>query len=179
MSIHHNHAANVRDVRGYMKESVRRVVEAMERQGITIEPVEFADSTRTATDAAAAIGTTVAQIVKSLIFMAGDEMILVLTSGANQVDVALLGESLGKPISRATADGVRETTGFSIGGVPPIGHTTQLPVYMDETLLAFDQVWAAAGTPHTVFSITPDDLRRVTRATVIAVTQKSDTSGPG
>jgi prolyl-tRNA editing enzyme YbaK/EbsC (Cys-tRNA(Pro) deacylase) len=154
-----------------MKEAVRRVVEAMARQGLAVEPVEFADSTRTAADAAAAIGTTVAQIVKSLVFMAGDEMILVLASGANQVDVALLEELLERPISRASAEGVREATGFAIGGVPPIGHAKQLPMFMDESLLIFETVWASAGTPHAVFSIAPDDLRRVTDARVIAITR--------
>ena len=144
-------------------------MDALSAQGITTQPTEFAASTRTAADAAAAIGTTVAQIVKSLLFLAGDQPILVLVSGANMVDTALLGVTLGATISRASAEQVRAATGFAIGGVAPVGHTTVMPTYIDRDLLAFDTIWAAAGTPNTVFPLSPDTLCRITSGTVIAV----------
>jgi prolyl-tRNA editing enzyme YbaK/EbsC (Cys-tRNA(Pro) deacylase) len=132
---------------------------------------EFAESTATAVDAAAAIGTTVERIVKSLVFMAGDEPILVLVSGPNRVDERKLKQLVGKTVKRANADQVRQLTGFSIGGVPPVGHASRLGAYVDGDLLQFDEVWAAAGTPHSVFAITPDDLVRITDGRVADVKQ--------
>jgi Cys-tRNA(Pro) deacylase len=153
-----------------MKAAVQRVIDAFAAQGVSVTPREFTEQTRTAQDAATAIGTSVAQIVKSLVFLADDAPILLLVSGANQVDVARLGETLGKRITRASADQVREATGFAIGGIPPLGHSTAMPVYLDPDLLAFDEVWAAAGTPHTVIPVTPADLQRLTGAQTIAMT---------
>lgn len=154
-----------------MKPAVQRVITALSTQGIVVAPREFAESTRTATDAATAIGTTIAQIVKSLIFLAGDAPVLVLASGANRVDTARLGAVCGAPISRATADRVREATGFAIGGVPPLGHATNLPTYIDRDLLAFDILWAAAGTPNAVFPVTPTDLCRITQGQVVTIAE--------
>jgi len=150
-----------------MKPSVRRVADALAAAGIKAEILELAESTRTAEEAAAAIGTSVPRIVKSLVFMADENPLLALVSGSNRLDTARLGATLGKAIGRADAAGVREATGFAIGGVPPIGHSSPLDVVIDRDLLAYDVVWAAAGTPHAVFSIAPADLVRVTAGQVV------------
>ncbi|MGZ6392359.1 MAG: YbaK/EbsC family protein [Ktedonobacterales bacterium] len=147
-----------------MKAAVVRVVDALEAAGIQTQVKEFAESTRTAEDAAAAIGCTVGQIVKSLIFLAGETPILALVSGANQADTFRLAQIAGAPITRANAAIVRESTGYAIGGVPPLAHATPLPTYLDRDLLQYDVIWAAAGTPNAVFRITPGDLERITGA---------------
>jgi prolyl-tRNA editing enzyme YbaK/EbsC (Cys-tRNA(Pro) deacylase) len=157
------------EVQATTQPAVRRVAGALADVGITAEIVEFSQSTRTAEEAAQAIGTTVERIVKSLIFMAGDEMLLVLTSGGNRVDTTRLGEALGVPIKRADAAAVRQATGFAIGGVPPIGHASTLPVVIDRDLLQYDLVFAAAGTPHAIFPITPKDLCRITAARILDI----------
>ena len=131
---------------------------------------EFAASTATASDAAAAIGTTVGRIVKSLVFMAGEQPVLVLASGPNRVDVAKVGQLLGTPIRRADADQVRALTGFAIGGVPPVGHVQPLTTFVDRNLLQYDEVWAAAGTPNAVFAIAPTELVRIANGRVEDVT---------
>jgi Cys-tRNA(Pro) deacylase len=149
-----------------MKASVQRVADTLAQLGIQVEITEFAESTRTAEEAAAAVNSTVGQIVKSLVFLAGGQPILALVSGANRVDTGKLAAVAGGPITRANADNVREATGFSIGGIPPVGHATPLPTYIDRDLLQYERVWAAAGTPNAVFPIAPDDLQRITGATV-------------
>jgi Cys-tRNA(Pro) deacylase len=139
-----------------------RVVEAAAALGLVIEVHEFPDGTRTADDAARAIGVEVGQIVKSLVFLADGEPVVALVSGANQLDERKLAAAAGASATkRATAEQVREATGFPVGGVPPLGHATALPIFVDEDLLAFDEVWAAAGTPHLNFAIAPKDLARV------------------
>jgi Cys-tRNA(Pro) deacylase len=131
---------------------------------------EFDESTATAEAAAAAIGTSVERIVKSLVFATSNgQPILVLVSGANRVDLGRLAEVVGQPVGRANANQVRQATGFAIGGVPPVGHAEQLPVYVDADLIQYDQVWAAAGTPNSVFAIAPDDLVRVASGQVRAL----------
>jgi prolyl-tRNA editing enzyme YbaK/EbsC (Cys-tRNA(Pro) deacylase) len=135
--------------------------------GIQVEITEFAESTRTAEEAAAAVNSTLGQIVKSLVFLAGEQLVLALVSGTNRVDTEKLAAVSAGPIKRANADVVREATGFSIGGVPPVGHTTPLPTYLDRDLLQYQVVWAAAGTPNAVFPISPDELQRITSATVV------------
>lgn len=122
------------------------------------------DSTRTAADAARAIGCRVEEIVKSLVFRRRDtgEPVLALASGGNRVDEAKLSRAVGAPVEKASADFVRERLGFAIGGVPPVGHDLPVPTWIDETLLRFDAIWAAAGTPHAVFRLTPSDLLRAT-----------------
>ena len=144
-----------------------RVIEALEQAGVDIEVREFGESTRTAQDAATAIGTTLGRIVKSLVFLSGDQPILALVSGENRVDTHRLGEITGAAIKRATADEARAATGFSIGDVPPVGHSAKLTTYLDQDLLQYDEVWAAAGVTNTVFRITPPDLQRITDATVV------------
>ncbi len=147
--------------------AVDRVRAALARLGVVVEIHEFPVGTRTAQDAARAVGTSVAQIVKSLVFEADGRPVLVLASGANRVDLQKLAGLTGAArVEKATAETIREITGFSIGGVPPVGHLRSLPVYVDKALLAHPVVYAAAGTPKAVFAIAPPDLVRITRGVV-------------
>lgn len=154
--------------------AVQRVLDAAARKGVQIQVREFERSTHTAAEAAAAVGAEVGQIVKSLVFVAdgtdGIQACLVLASGANTVDVALLAATLTEPnIRRATADEARELTGFSIGGIPPFGHVAAIRTLMDPDLGRFEQVWAAAGTPNAVFAVTPNELRVLANAIVTPI----------
>ena len=147
--------------------NVVRVVEAGRALGLSIEPRRFPDGTKTAADAAAAIGVDIGQIVKSLIFAVDGEVVLAYVSGANQLDEKKLAAAAGgAKCSRVDADVVREATGFPIGGVPPFGHTKQLRVFIDPDLLQWPEVWAAAGTWNDVFPIAPNDLVRASGAVV-------------
>ena len=152
-------------------QSTEAVQKALRDNGLSPTIVHFSESTRTAQEAANAIGCTVPQIVKSLIFVTtiSRAPILVLTSGSNRVNEKRIAEYVGEPIERASADLVREATGFAIGGVAPIGHRMALRTFIDADLLNFSELWAAAGTPHTVFSITPQDLERITGGEVVVV----------
>src|SRR4051812_13300207 len=150
-----------------VKQSVQRVIDALRVAGIDAEIHEMSASTRTAEEAAAAIGTTVPKIVKSLVFLADDAPILALVSGSNRLDTDRLGAALNRQIARADAATVRSATGFAIGGVPPLGHVTPLEIVVDRDLLQYDEVWAAAGTPHAVFPIAPDALVGATGGRVI------------
>ncbi len=144
-----------------------RVAEALRSAGIAPDIREFPQSTRTAQEAAAAVGTTLGQIVKSLVFLADGAPVLVLVSGANRVDPARLAAVCGaRTVRRASADDVRRATGFVIGGVPPVGLAAPLPTYLDRDLLRYDVVYASAGTPTAVFAIAPGRLRALTGATV-------------
>ncbi len=132
--------------------------------------LEFDASTRTAADAAAAIGCTAAQIAKSLVFRsASGRSVLVIASGANRVDESKAAALVGERIGRADADFVRQATGFAIGGVPPVGHATAPIVLIDEALMSFDEIWAAAGTPNAVFRLTPADLVALTEGTIAPI----------
>jgi Cys-tRNA(Pro) deacylase len=147
--------------------NVRRVVDAAAERGLAIEPREFDESTRTAADAARAIGVPGGAIVKSLVFGVDDDVVVALVSGDNALDEEKLATAHGgRRAHRVDADAVRVATGFPVGGVPPFGHATDLAVYVDEDLLAHDVVWAAAGTPHVNFACAPDDLVRATGGTV-------------
>ena len=138
--------------------------------GLGTEVRTLADSTRTAAEAAAALGCDVGAIASSLVFLADGAPVLVLTSGSHRVDTALLGTQIGAAaISRASADEVREATGQPIGGVAPLGHPSPVPTYIDVELKNHGELWAAAGTPHSVFDISYDDLKRVTGATEVVV----------
>ncbi len=146
--------------------SVQRVVDAAAAHGLDIDVRESPAGTRTAEDAATAVGCAVDQIVKSMIFDTGEELVLALTSGTHRVDGAKLALALGvKECGRADVDAVRATTSYAIGGVPPIGHATPLRSVLDPHLLTFDEVWAAAGTPRHVFGINPSTLLRISGAT--------------
>jgi prolyl-tRNA editing enzyme YbaK/EbsC (Cys-tRNA(Pro) deacylase) len=160
-------------VRTDVKPSVQRVADALRAAGLDAEIHELSASTRTAEEAAAAIGTTVPKIVKSLVFLADDAPILALVSGSNRLDTDRLGSALGQKIARADAATVRSATGFAIGGVPPLGHATPLAVVVDRDLLQYDVVWAAAGTPHAVFPITPDALVSATGGRVVDLKESS------
>ncbi|MCU1360563.1 MAG: hypothetical protein JWN99_1852 [Ilumatobacteraceae bacterium] len=147
--------------------NVRRVIAAAADAGLTIVPRRFPEGTKTAADAAAAIGVQVGQIVKSLIFAVDGEIVLAYVSGANQLDEKRLAAAAGgAKCGRVDADAVREATGFPIGGVPPFGHTTQLRVFIDPDLLAWPEVWAAAGTWNDVFAIEPNALVAASGGTV-------------
>jgi Cys-tRNA(Pro) deacylase len=147
--------------------NAQRVVEAGAAAGFAVEVHEFPDGTRTAEDAARAIGVDVGQIVKSLVFLADGAPVVALVSGSNQLDEAkLAGASGASSTGRATAEQVREATGYPVGGVPPFGHATELRTFVDRDLLAYDEVWAAAGTPHLNFAIAPADLVRISAGTV-------------
>ena len=152
-----------------MASSVERVREALTQVGLVPRIVELSQSTRTASEAAAAIGTSVPRIVKSLVFLADGEPIVVLASGANRVDTTRLAGELEKRVERADAERVRSATGFSIGGVAPLGYPSPLDVVLDRDLLQYDEVWAAAGTPNAVFPIQPSELVRVTGARVLDI----------
>ncbi len=144
----------------------QRVQAALVAAGVAVGIQEFPASTRTAQDAAAAVGTGVGQIVKSLLFLAGGAPVLALVSGANQLDPARLAALAGASIGKADADAVRQATSYSIGGVPPTGFPAAIPTFIDRDLLQYDVVWAAAGTPRHVFPIAPQELVRVTGGSV-------------
>ena len=148
-----------------MASGFKRFRTASEELGVPVEPVRYPTGTRTAADAAAAVGCDVGQIVKSLVFATPTKLVLALTSGANQVDTDRLGELAGEEISLADPEAVRAATGFAIGGTPPFGHLNPLPVWIDKDLLAYDTVWAAAGTPDSCFPIAPAHLVAATGAT--------------
>jgi len=132
--------------------------------------LEFDLGTRTAADAAAAIGCTVAQIAKSLVFRANSgKSVLVIASGVNRVNEKKAAALVGESIARADAEFVREATGFAIGGVPPVGHATTPVALIDQDLMAFEEIWAAAGTPNAVFRLTPADLVALTQGTIAAI----------
>lgn len=150
----------------------RRVQKALNALGFDLEVVEFPASTRTAQEAASAIGCQVGQIVKSLVFecQPGNYPLLIAASGANRVNEAAITSLLGCLIMRATPEFVRETTGYAIGGVPPIGHSESIRTLVDEDLLQYAQIWAAAGTPNSVFCLTPDQLITITNSKVCKIT---------
>jgi Cys-tRNA(Pro) deacylase len=144
-----------------------KVAEAARSLGLEVELKEFPEGTRTAEDAARAIGVEVGQIVKSLVFTLDGDVVMALVSGRNRLDEGRLATVLGgTTVGRADADGVRAATGYAIGGVPPFGHPEALPTAIDEDLLTYDEVWAAAGTPRDVFALAPTDLVRLTGGTV-------------
>lgn len=150
-----------------MHPNVARVTDAARAAGVDISVERFPEGTRTATDAARAVGCEVGQIVKSLVFMADARPLVALVSGANRVDLGRLAAAAGAAETRrADGDEARAATGFAIGGVPPFGHAGDVTVVVDRDLLAFDRVWAAAGLPDAVFPIAPDDLLRASGGTV-------------
>jgi prolyl-tRNA editing enzyme YbaK/EbsC (Cys-tRNA(Pro) deacylase) len=151
--------------------SARKVQDELNRLGYTCTVVEHAEPTRTAQEAAERAGCSLGQITKSLIFRGTQtgRPILVLTSGANRVDEKRISGYAGEPIARADPEFVRTVTGFAIGGVPPIGHVAEMTTYLDEDLLGFDSIWAAAGTPNAIFELTPEELRRMTGGRAVRV----------
>ena len=151
--------------------SVQKVQQTLKTLGFSGEVVVFPDSTRTASEAAQAVGCHVGQIVKSLVFKGGEthKPILVVASGAIRVNERLLAELAGERIEKADADFVRQHTGFAVGGVPPVGHPERLETYIDEDLLQYEEIWAAAGNPHAVFQLTPANLQSMTGGRVVSI----------
>jgi Cys-tRNA(Pro) deacylase len=150
--------------------NVKRVVEAARTLGLTVVTRQFPEGTKTAQDAANAIGVAVGQIVKSLVFAVDGEIVMAYVSGANQLDEKKLAAAAGgSKCSRVDADAVRKATGFPIGGVPPFGLATQLRIFVDPDLLQYDEVWAAAGTWNDVFPIDPKLLQRFTNGFVVEI----------
>ena len=153
-----------------LSKNSQKVQDFLDQFGLKLEVVELEHSTRTAQEAAEAVGCEVGQIVKSLIFRSADQPLLFLVSGKNTLNTAAVGESLGFQLEKANADFVREKTGYAIGGVPPVAHAQKMEVYIDQDLLTYDAVWAAAGTPHAVFRLASADLPRISGGAVIDVT---------
>ncbi len=151
--------------------SAQKIQDRLEASGVASTVIEFEEGTRTAQEAADRVHCQLGQIVKSLVFKTQNsgKAILVLTSGSNRVDETRLGQYAGEPILRPDADFVRTQTGFSIGGVPPFGHPEPIETYIDEDLLQYPQVWAAAGTPNAVFQCQPSDLVTITHGRVLPV----------
>jgi prolyl-tRNA editing enzyme YbaK/EbsC (Cys-tRNA(Pro) deacylase) len=151
--------------------SAQRVQDVLAARGLALSVVELPHSTRTALEAAQAVGCEVGQIVKSIIFRAAetDRPVLVLTSGANRVSEKAIAGMLGEPLAKADAEFVRQRTGFVIGGVPPVAHTEPPVTFIDEDLLAYQEIWAAAGTPNAVFRLTPQELLALTEGRVVKV----------
>ncbi|HEX9012345.1 MAG TPA: YbaK/EbsC family protein [Anaerolineaceae bacterium] len=151
--------------------SAQKVQDALRQLGGSHQVVELADSTRTSKEAAQAVGCTVAQIAKSIVFRASrsGRAVLVIASGPNRVNEAVIAGEIGEPVEKPDADFVLGQTGFVIGGVPPLGHAHPLQTFIDQDLLSYSEIWAAAGTPHAVFRLAPDDLLRLTGGKVISV----------
>jgi prolyl-tRNA editing enzyme YbaK/EbsC (Cys-tRNA(Pro) deacylase) len=154
-----------------LRPSAQRVQHALASHGVACEVVELPETTRSAKDAARAVGCNVEQIVKSLVFrgLETDSPILVLASGKNMVDMELLAELAGEPVEKPDADFVKRRTGFSIGGVSPVGLSESLRTAMDEDLMQYAEIWAAAGTPNAVFKLTPQQLRLITGGRVVRI----------
>jgi prolyl-tRNA editing enzyme YbaK/EbsC (Cys-tRNA(Pro) deacylase) len=148
--------------------AIDRFLDAARVLGHSVEVRRFPEGTKTAGDAARAIGCEVGQIVKSLVFVADGEPVLALTSGANRVNVVRLAAITGaSEARRANPEEARAATGFAVGGTPPFGHAERVRTFLDRDLLAFEEIWAAAGTPDSVFRTTPDELRRSAFAEVV------------
>ena len=156
-----------------LSSSALKVQHALNAIGMQLEVIELPDSTRTSLEAAQALGCQVGQIAKSVIFQAltSHRPILVIASGSNRVNEKVIAELIGEDIGKADADFVRQRTGFVIGGVPPVGHTECLETFIDQDLLQYLEIWAAAGTPHAVFRLTPDELLQMTGGLVIKITE--------
>ena len=155
-----------------LSSSSQKVQDILDTYEVTFEVVELPSSTRTAREAAESIGCDVSSIAKSLMFIGKQtsKAVMVIASGKNRVDEYLLTEAVGEEISLADAKQVREVTGFAIGGVPPVGFTNPIPVYIDADLMECEEIWAAAGTPFSVFRLEPEDLKLLTDGKTIKIT---------
>jgi len=155
-----------------LSESAQKVQKALQALGLSLQVVELPNSTRTAAEAADAVGSQVGQIVKSLVFRreVSGRPVLILASGANRVNLESVAALVGEPLGKADADYVRQQTGFAIGGVPPLGHLQALDTWIDEDLFQYTEIWAAAGTPNAVFRLAPEDLLRMTSGRAVKIT---------
>lgn len=151
--------------------SAKRVQETLRELGFHNEILEFQIPTRTSADAAQAVGCEVGQIAKSIVFrtVKTNRPVLVIASGPNRINEKRIEEKISEPIGKADADFVRQRTGFVIGGVPPVGHSEKMEIFIDEDLLKYEEIWAAAGTPNAVFKLTPSELIKMTGGQVISV----------
>lgn len=151
--------------------SARKVQDTLEALGLKLEVIELPTSTRTAVEAAQAVGCQLGQIVKSVVFKAkrSGKPILVLASGANRVNEMRIEELIAEPLGKADADFIRKQTGFTIGGVPPVGHRQQLETFIDQDLMQYKEIWAAAGTPNAVFGLSPGDLVKMTKGKITQI----------
>ena len=154
-----------------LSSSAQKVQDTLKALGFALQVVEMPDSTRTAVEAAQAVGCQVGQIVKSLIFKTKrtGKPVLVIASGQNRVNEKKIAALLGEPLGRADADFVRQQTGFAIGGIPPVGHREKIETFVDEDLLQYEVIWAAAGTPNAVFRLTPQELLQITSGKVVDI----------
>lgn len=154
-----------------LKPSAEKVQRVLNEFGLDLNVMELSDSTRTAEEAANTIGCTVSQIAKSLIFKgkSSQQAILVIASGTNRVNEKAIKEHIGEKLGKADADFVLEHTGFAIGGIPPIGHKNPITTFIDEDLMQYEEIWAAAGTPNAVFKLTPQNLVDLTNGNIICV----------
>lgn len=155
-----------------LSKSAQNVQDALSQKGLSFEVIELSSSTRTANEAAATIKCEVAQIVKSLLFCSEktNEPVLILASGINRVNEKIIEKLIGEKIVKADADFTREITGFAIGGVPPVGHKRKInKIFIDEDLLKFEKLWAAAGTPNAVFSLYSNDIERLTDGKTVSI----------
>lgn len=160
------------NVHNTLSKSAQKVQDALSTKGLSFEVKELSSSTRTAKDAAHTIGCDVGQIIKSLLFRSGqtNQPILILASGLNLVNEKKLEKLIGEKIMKADAEFTRNTTGFAIGGVPPVGHLQKIDfIFIDEDLLKFENLWAAAGTPHAVFSLRSCDIVNLTCGKVTSI----------
>ena len=151
--------------------SPQKVQETLKALGFTNQVLELQSTTRTSSEAAQAVGCTVEQIAKSIVFQGKQthKPILVIASGPNRVNEKKIEELISEPLGKADADYVRKHTGFVIGGVPPLGHLEQLEIFVDEDLLQYEEIWAAAGSPNAVFKLTPSDLVKMTGGRVTSI----------
>jgi len=158
-----------------LAKSARSVQDVLTNKGLECKVIELSSSTRSALDAALAIGCEISQIVKSLIFKtkSTSKPVLILASGPNRIDEKLIKSYVGEKIIKADADFAREVTGFAIGGIPPIGHKQKIElIFIDKDLLKFDSIWAAAGTPNAVFNLRGEDLLTITNGKLVTVNNK-------
>jgi prolyl-tRNA editing enzyme YbaK/EbsC (Cys-tRNA(Pro) deacylase) len=158
-------------MRDNLNPTARKIQTILDQLGYKCEVIEFQETTRTSVDAAARVGCSLGQIVKSLIFRGkiSGKPILILTSGANRVDTKKIAGLIGEKIDRADPEFVRSCTGFAIGGIPPLGHLSAIETILDEDLLSYDYLWAAAGTPNAVFKLSPQELLSMSSAKVASV----------
>lgn len=154
-----------------LKQKAQKVQTVLDSYGLELKVVEFSESTRTSQEAAEAIGCEVGQIAKSLIFKGKEtgQPILVIASGINRVDEKKVKEYMGEKLEKANADFVLEHTGYAIGGIPPVGHNNYIKPLIDEDLMQYQEIWAAAGTPNSVFRLQPDDLLKITQGQLAKV----------
>lgn len=151
--------------------SAQKIQNALKKLGFSFQVRELPESTRTSSDAASAIDCKVEQIAKSIVFRGKDsyQPILVIAGGANRINEEKLSKLVGEPVEKADADFVYEATGFAIGGIPPLGHKRKIQTLIDKDLLSYQEIWAAAGSSHAVFKLTPDDLTKMTKGQVVSV----------